>query len=155
MWTSTQPCNDTQRVNWAKVAELLKDLRASAGQTNASAFAEEIEVDKSTVGRIERAEVKPNLETIEKWVNACDGKLSSFFLHVESVSQIQTGKVGVSPAGVRALPDGILAEVSKLGSRTLRQMGQIVWALAGEAEKNERLSATVRGTGGDKPGKRR
>lgn len=155
MWTMVQACNDTQGVNWPKVAEILRDLRAQAGLTNASAFAVEIEVDKSTVGRIERAEVKPNLDTIEKWVLACDGKLSSFFLHVETVSQIQTAKLGVSPATVRALPDGILAEVSKLGSRTLRQMGQIVWALAGEAEKNERLSAEVRGTGGGKPGKRR
>lgn len=144
MWTSWLACNDTQPVNWPRIGELLKDLRAHAKLTNASAFARHVGVNKSTVGRIEKGEVRPTLETIELWVLACGSKLSAFFLHVEA---------GTAPAE-KALhvqspdPDGSFSSQALLG------FGRVFFDAAALRAEAERAGKSVPKTRGRKSGSR-
>lgn len=150
MLLSEHVCNDNQRVNWALLGEKLKEMREGA-KINRSQMAQRIGVSKSTITRIEDAENRPDVETLEMFVVGCGRRLSQLF-HLVEGGQIHTPKDGVNPAVVGAFPDGQSASFPGLTAKACRDLVRIFENASEELAKAERLSAKNRRSGRGKTG---
>jgi hypothetical protein len=68
-WTRSTHATDNSGVDWDAISQVLKQLRELTGK-NKSQFASDYGGSKSSVTRIETATVRPDLESIERWVLA-------------------------------------------------------------------------------------
>lgn len=142
------------RVDWDILRECLDVVRLAAGLEPAD-LATKMGVPYSTVSRIIKGEVDPSLVNIEKWSRACDRSLAQFFRQYDALTagdrpnersgkSLKTGPKPALPPDRDEAP-----QISGLGSRALREVAKVFLAASVAAKKSERLSAKVRGPGGD------
>lgn len=131
---------DCGRVDVANVRERLRELRFLAGFEVAD-LAEKADLHKATIYRTEDLSVAytPELETIDKWVRACEWTVTEFFRRVELSLPVTAGvdKDSDRPPSTQGEIHGRSRALRPLDDAQRKLLEELGWALIAAVRPTE------------------